>query len=446
MIGLNHKTAPVEIRETFALSEQQLPEAVQRLRETKSVFETVVLSTCNRTELYAVVDHVHRGRDHIKRYLFHSFGIEQKVTEPHVYVKENDQVVTHLFRVICGLDSMVLGETQILGQVKDAFFTARDHEATGTIFNTLFQQAITFAKRVHSETDIGQNAVSVSYAAIELGKKIFGRFDQKDVCLLGAGKMSELTATHLCSNGVRNVRVANRTYERADELASRFEGTAYLLNEMEEALVHSDIVVSSTGASDYVLDKPQVAAVMKKRQNRPLFVIDIAVPRDLDPKINELNNVYLYDIDDLQGIVQTNLSEREKEADMILEQIHDELVAFQTWLNTLGVVPLISSLRNKSMAIQEQTMESIEKKLPDLSERERKVLRKHTKSIVNQMLKDPILRMKEMAAESGGEEYLSAFERIFALEDEMEEAGETERTAQENKKRKYKPNKFPVRS
>lgn len=449
LIGVNHKTAPVRVRESLTIPEQKLPQMLQAFSQTKSVFESVVLSTCNRTEWYVVVDHVHRGRDHIKRFLSDWFGMERKTLDHYLYVKENAQAVAHLFRVVCGLDSMVLGETQILGQVKQAFFHAQEQQATGTIFNTLFKQAVTFAKRVHNETEIGENAVSVSYAAIELGKKIFGQFDRKSVLVIGAGKMSELTAVHLHANGVKEVTVANRSYDRAAELAGKFDGKAVTLDDLSEALVRADIVISSTGADGYVLTKPQLVDVLKKRHHRPLFMIDIAVPRDLDPAINELDNVFLYDIDDLEGIVDSNLEVRKRESEKVLSWIGEEVTAFQQWLDTLGVVPLISSLRQKAMRIQEETMRSIENKLPDLTERERKVLRKHTKSIVNQMLKDPILRIKEMASEPDADEYLAVFERIFALEEETAEGGESALYAGEQGKepgKSHRSKHVPIRS
>ncbi|GAB7388691.1 glutamyl-tRNA reductase [Bacillaceae bacterium] len=432
LIGLNYKTAPVEMREKVAFAPDSLPQALERLRNTKSVLECVILGTCNRTELYAVVDQLHTGRYFMKKFLVEWFGIDHRELEGHLYVKEDDQTVRHLFRVTCGLDSMVLGETQILGQVRDAFFLAQENKTTGTIFNTLFKQAITLAKKAHSETEIGQNAVSVSYAAIELGKKIFGSFAQKSVLVLGAGKMSELTAKHLHANGASRVVVVNRTLERAAELAAKFRGTACPMERLEEALTEADIVVSSTGAQDYVVTKAQIEQVMKRRRHRPLFMIDIAVPRDLDPAINELDNVYLYDIDDLEGIVEANLQERQKEAEKVHAMIDEELVAFQAWLNTLGVVPLISSLRDKALAVQAETMRSIENKLPHLSERERKILDKHTKSIVNQLLRDPILRIKEMAAEPEAELYLEAFKRIFALDETV--GGEATRESKVTKK------------
>jgi glutamyl-tRNA reductase len=345
-------------------------------------------------------------------------------------VLENYQAIKHLFEVTVGLDSMILGETQILGQVKDAFQIAQQAQATGTIFNMLFKQAITLAKRAHAQTEIGQHAVSVSYAAIELARKIYGDLNRKSALIIGAGKMSELTAKHLFSQGVSHVYVVNRTFSRALELASRFQGEALPLEALPTALNKVDIVISSTGAPGYVIDKQMMKQVMKHRFGKPIFLIDIAVPRDMDPNIEEIDNAYLFDIDDLKDIVQSNLGERQKEAEKISVMIAEEMNAFKDWLNTLGVVPIVTALREKALAIQQETMNSIENKCPDLSERELRVLRKHTKSIINQLLRDPILRAKEMAVEPHSKELLALFTNIFALEEEVQKQEKKAKAAQ----------------
>ncbi|RXT15488.1 glutamyl-tRNA reductase [Ammoniphilus sp. CFH 90114] len=421
VIGLNYKTAPVEIRERFAFKEDEKDRAIRMLRGTKDIQECVMVGTCNRTEIYAVVDQLHTGRHYVKGFLSEWFGIAREDFADYLYIKEDDEAVRHLFRVVCGLDSMVLGETQILGQVRTAFLQSQECKATGTVFNTLFKQAVTLAKRAHSETDIGKNAVSVSYAAVELGKKIFGYFEKKTVVILGAGKMGELTGKHLHANGVNKVIVVNRTIERAKGLADKFNGEACTFNELSSALIQADIVISSTGAEGYVVTKRDIQAISRKRNHRPLFMIDIAVPRDLDPAINDLDDVYLYDIDDLESIVEANRQERAREAEKIGYMIGEEIVAFKSWLNTLGTVPVISALREKSLKIQEEAMRQIENKLPDLTEKELRIIRKYSKTIVNQMLHDPLVRMKEMAAQSKGDEALDLFVKIFALEEELEQ-------------------------
>lgn len=431
VIGLNYRTAPVEIRERFAFREEDKERAIKTLRGTKDIQECVIVGTCNRTEIYAIVDQLHTGRHYGKVFLSNWFGIEKEEFVDYLYIKEDDEAIRHLFRVVCGLDSMVLGETQILGQVRAAFLQSQEAKATGTVFNTLFKQAITLAKRAHSETEIGKNAVSVSYAAVELGKKIFGFFDKKTVVILGAGKMGELTGKHLLSNGVNRVIVVNRTYERAQGLADKFNGEACTFNDLSSALTQADIVISSTGADGYVVTKQDIQAISRKRNHRPLFMIDIAVPRDLDPAINELDNVFLYDIDDLEEIVEANRQERAKEAEKIGYMIGEEIASFNAWLNTLGTVPVITALREKSLQIQAEAMRQIENKLPDLTEKELRIIRKYSKTIVNQMLHDPLVRMKEMAAQSKGDEALDLFVKIFALEEELEKQNRIKQLKQE---------------
>jgi glutamyl-tRNA reductase len=419
VVGLNYRTAPVEVRERFALSEQQMPDALKSLKQTTGILEGVIIGTCNRTEMYAVVDRLHVCGHYIRSFMEKWFNISRQEFNQYLYMYEDDQAVDHLFRVTCGLDSMVIGETQILGQIRDAFLLAQEEKATGTIFNRLFKQAVTVGKRAHTETSIGENAVSVSYAAVELGKRIFGRFDNKKVMILGAGKMSELTAQHLNASGAKEVFVVNRTLDKAQELAVKFQGTPMTMEEGVARLKETDIVISSTGAEKFVLTRAQVEAAMAERKKKPLFLIDIAVPRDIEPSVGEIQNVFLYDIDDLAGIVETNLANRRKEAVQIEEMIADEREAYKQWYATLGVSPLIRALQEKTASIHENTMDSLLRKLPELDERQEKVIRKLTKSIVNQVIHDPILRIKELAAEKRGDEALKLFVQLFALEDEV---------------------------
>ncbi|UQD52918.1 glutamyl-tRNA reductase [Bacillus methanolicus] len=415
-VGLTYKTAPVEIRERLTFNPASLGDAMKTLKEKKSILENVILSTCNRTEIYAVVDQLHTGRYYIKEFLSEWFGINQDEFSPYLFIYEHDGAIEHLFKVACGLDSMVLGETQILGQVRSSFLLAQQENTIGTVFNELFKQAVTLAKRAHSETEIGANAVSVSYAAVELAKKIFGSLKNKHVLVLGAGKMGELAIQNLYGNGASRVTVINRTYEKAVNLANRFNGKARTLQELQCALVDADILISSTGSNDFVVTKDMMENVEKMRKGKPLFMVDIAVPRDLDPAIAELESVFLYDIDDLEGIVEANMQERKKAAAHILMMIEGEIVEFKRWLHMLGVVPVISALREKALGIQAETMKSIERKLPNLTEREKKVLNKHTKSIINQLLKDPILQAKELAGQPDADHALDLFIKIFNIE------------------------------
>ncbi|MDP7977416.1 glutamyl-tRNA reductase [Bacillus sp. WLY-B-L8] len=415
VVGVNYRTAPVEIREKLTFQEAELEKAMTTLQKQKSVLENVIVSTCNRTEIYAVVDQLHTGRYYIKKFMADWFQLEIEEIAPYLSLYEQDGATDHLFRVTCGLDSMVVGETQILGQIRDSFLLAQELKTTGTIFNELFKQVVTLAKRAHSETTIGGNAMSVSYAAVELGKKIFGDLKDCHVLILGAGKMGELALQNLYGSGAHKVTVMNRTFAKAETMAEKYMGRAKPLDQLQCALLEADIVISSTGATEYVITKEMMSKVESMRCGRPLFMVDIAVPRDIDPAIDTLESVFLYDIDDLQGVVEANRADRLKEAEKIQIMIEEEMILFKSWLNTLGVVPLISELRDKALAIQSETMQSLERKIPTLTERERKVISKHTKSIINQLLKDPILIAKELAAEEDAKEKLALFAKIFDL-------------------------------
>lgn len=423
-IGLNYKTAPIEVREKVAFAPSELAEAMCSLKNEKSILENIIVSTCNRTEIYAVVDQIHTGQYYMKRFLLQRFGLKDEELSPYLTIKTGNDAIEHLFTVSSGLDSMVIGETQILGQVKDSYLLAQEDHVIGTIFNQLFKQAITFAKKVHSETGIGENAVSVSYAAVELSKKIFSNLKGCNVLIVGAGKMSNLALQNLYSQGVGKVTVINRTPENAVKLASQFNGVGKGLESLEDSLKEADIVISSTGSKEYVITEKMIQRIEKARKGKPLFLVDIAVPRDIEPSIHNISSAFLYDIDDLQGIVAENLAEREREAVKIKQSIVEEIDNFQSWLSLLGVVPVISALREKALDIQSDTMTSLERKLPHLSERDLKVIQKHTKSIVNQLLRDPIMKAKEMGSSKQSEAQIALFKEIFKLDELLNESNE----------------------
>lgn len=444
-VGFNYKTAPVEIREKLAFSEDHVHEAMVALNGQKSILENVIVSTCNRTEIFAVVDQLHTGRYYIKQFLADWFDEEKASFSSFLQIAENDGAMEHLFRVITGLDSMVLGETQILGQVKQAFLTAQKMGTTGTVLNELFKQAITFGKRVQKDTAIGKQAVSVSYAAVELAKKIFGDLKKKRVVILGAGKMGELAVKNLQGSGANDITVVNRTKEKADALAKKFAARAETIDRLPIVLQEADILITSTGSTSVILSKELMEAVQKERKGHPLFLVDIAVPRDIDPSVSELENTFLYDIDDLQHIVDENLEARKEAAEQIELMFESEIVAFKEWLKTLGVVPIISALRQKALSIQMETVKSIERKMPDLTEREKKIINKHTKSIVNQLLKEPITQAKEMAVGDRSKESLQLFIDIFGIEAEVQ--AELDKQAKKNETNKAMKNKqvsFPL--
>lgn len=444
VVGLNYKSAPVEIREKLSFVESELPQAMEALQKQKSILENVIVSTCNRTEIYAVVDQLHTGRHFVKHFLANWFNLPVETFSSYLTIREEDEALEHLFKVTAGIDSMVLGETQILGQVKKSFLNGQEIGTTGTVYNQLFKQAVTFAKRAHSETAIGENAVSVSYAAVELAKKIFGSLQRKHVAILGAGKMGELAIENLYGNGVGKVTVINRTFEKAESLAAKFQGEAKSMRELQCSLLEADILITSTGATDFVIDYELMQLVERLRKGKPLFMVDIAVPRDIDPRVGDLPNVFLYDIDDLQGIVEANLAERERAAAEITQMIDKEVVQFKDWFATLGVVPVISALRKKANQIQQETMVSIENKMPELTDRERKILSKHTKSIINQLLKEPILQAKEMANSPKANEQLRLFQQIFGIEDAVEDEVDTMSKQELERKERLRSSQTPT--
>ncbi|SCS28661.1 glutamyl-tRNA reductase [Staphylococcus caeli] len=417
-VSINHRTADVALREKVAFNDDAIRSANVGLYETKSILENVILSTCNRTEVYAVVDQIHTGRYYIQRFLARSFELDVEEIKEMTEVNVGDEAVQHLLQVTSGLDSVVLGETQILGQIRKAFFIAQEVETTGTIFNHLFKQAITFAKKAHNETDIADNAVSVSYAAVELSKKVFGKISNKQALIIGAGDMSELSLLNLIGSGVTDITIVNRTLSKAQNLAMKHQVKFDSMESLPKLLAEVDIVISSTSSEYYIITNDMLQTQATERKNDSLVMIDIAVPRDIEPNIDAVQDVFSYDVDDLKGLVDANLRERQRAAEQILQSIPAEIEAHNEWVNMLGVVPVIRALREKAMTIQEDTMDSIDRKLPGLTERERKIISKHTKSIINQMLKDPIKQAKELSSDRRSNEKLELFQNIFDIEAE----------------------------
>ena len=419
-LSLNYKNASVEDREKVTFQDDEVVEALHALRDQKSILEATLLSTCNRTELYVVSDQEHTGAYYTRKFLAEWFDVDYDTIKGMTELKVAEEAVEHLFKVTAGLDSIVLGETQILGQIREAFLIAQEEHTTGTIFNKLFKEAITVAKRGHSETDISKNAVSMSYAAVELAKKIFANVKKSKVLVIGAGEMAEESLLNLTSNGIEDLVVVNRSIDKAQVLADKFKGRATLLANLEEELLDADIVISSTSSNTYVIDKEMMYRVSAKRGKESLIMIDIAMPRDIDPAISESDTIYIYNVDDLQGLVDANLKTREKEAEKIMNMIDGSRDDFEEWLNVQGVVPVIQAMRTKALDIHSSTFESLERKLPDMSERERTVVSKHMKSIINQMLRDPIIFTKEIAGLADRDEKLKDIEAMFHIEEEVE--------------------------
>ncbi len=416
LVGLSHKTAPVEIREKLTFPANRQEEALSFLTSSADVVEAVILSTCNRTEIYAVTRADSDGPGSIIDFLSDYHDLDRHDLVRYLYMSEGEAVVKHLFRVVASLDSMVIGEAQILGQVKEAYDHGFQHNATGRIFNKLFRQSFEVGKRVRTETAIGESAVSISYAAVELAKKVFESLRGRTILVLGAGKMSELTAKHLLCNGVSSVLVANRTYDRAVELASQFDGEAIRYDDLFVRMADADIVISSTAATEYVVTKAKVEEALRHRRGRPLFLIDIAVPRDIEPTVNQLDDVFLYDIDDLSSVVDANLEDRMHEAERADGIIAEEMEAFEAWLESMEVVPTVAAIRAKAEAVRQAELEKAIRRLGGLSEKELQTIDALTCAIVNKMLHGPTNRLKDVAGERYGVAYVEAARYLYGLD------------------------------
>jgi glutamyl-tRNA reductase len=417
--GLNHNTADIEVREKVAFNGSKLQEGLIGLKNLPQVDEVVILSTCNRVELYAGVKDAETASESIKTFLSEFHDINRSLLDKAIYVYDDVNAVRHIFRVASSLDSMVIGEPQILGQLKDAFDFALEKKATGILLNKLMKKAISVAKRVRSETRIAENAVSISFAAVELAKKIFTNLSEKVFMLLGAGEMAELAARHLMSNGVNEVIVANRRYERACELAKEFSGRPVALDNFLKEMVHTDIVICSTGAPNYILVKEQMQKVMKERKQRQVFIIDISVPRNIDPKINDLDNVYLYNIDDLQGIVDANMFERKKEAEKAERIIEEEIEPFFQWLSSLDSVPTIVALREKVEKIKNDEIEKLLNRFPDMDEKQRKAIEYMASSIINKFIHPPTIALKKDSEDR--DLMVAVIKKLYGIDNEEKE-------------------------
>ncbi len=415
IVGLSHKTAPVEVREKLAFAPTAMERPLQQMLELAAVAEGLIVSTCNRVELCAATKEPDAAIAALRRFLAEYHEISPEEINDNLYDYQGEEAIRHLFRVASSLDSMVLGEPQILGQIKTAYGYAAEFKTAGLILNRFLHKAFSVAKRVRTETAIASNAVSVSFAAVELARKIFDRIDDKGVMIIGAGEMCELAARHFVTNGVSKVLVTNRTFERAEKLAAEFDGKAVSFDNFVDHLVEADIVMTSTGAPNFILGKRQMEEVLKRRKNRPMFLIDIAVPRDIDPKVNDLDNAYLYDVDDLQGVVQANLKERKKEAGKAEAIVEQEIGQFYQWLGNLEVKPTVIALRRKLEEIRTQELEKTFGNLKDLSSKQRKSIEAMAGAIINKILHQPTAILKNTQNESSGEDYVDAVRVLFDL-------------------------------
>ncbi len=421
LIGINHVSAPVELRECLAFSTEQSETTLAELKKSKAIREILVISTCNRVEFLFTSHFREQAVQTIVDRLSAAKAIPAHRFKPAMYVYSGDAAVRHVFRVAASLDSMVVGEPQILGQIKDAYRLAVENKATGVVLNRLLHKAFSTAKRVRSETGIGDRAISISYAAVELAKKIFGRLDGKTVLLVGAGDMAELAVEHLHRNRASgSLLVANRTFEAGVNLARRFSGQAIHFEEIGASLARADIIISSTGSPGYVITQDLVRPIMRERRNRPLFFIDIAVPRDIDPNINRLENAYVYDIDDLQGVIDENVSSRQSES-VKAERIIDEgVIRFRLWYDSLDVVPTIKEIRGKLKAIAGAELAKTLQAMNHLSSEDIESLGKMIEAIVNKSLHDPMLFLKNPGSHRDKSLYIDIFRKIFKLENERD--------------------------
>ncbi len=417
LVGMNHITAPLEIRERLSIACGEGTFPLSEIMKTGLIKEALYLSTCNRVEVIAGADEDMKATEELKSFVFNHGNLTRDEMSSCLYVYKDRDAVRHLFKVASSLDSLVIGEPQILGQVKEAYRKAVDNKTTGIIMNRILHHAFQVAKRIRTETGIAANAVSVSFAAVELAKKIFSSLKGKTILLIGAGEMSELAARHLIANGVERLLVANRTYERALEMAALFNASPVEFDRIQERLQEADIVISSTGASGCILTETMITAAMKKRRNRLLFLIDIAVPRDIEPSAGSIDNVYLYNIDNLQEIADENLQNRKTEAARAEEIVEEELARHTAWINSLEVVPTIVSLREKMEGIMKKELDKSSSWLRNLSEEDRKNIEILTGSIVNKILHEPMIGLKEESNDRSATPYVAAIRRLFGLDD-----------------------------
>lgn len=415
LTGINHQTAPIEIRERFAFSPSQLEQAYNQ--DQDNIIEgLVILNTCNRTELYATARNIECGQEHLKSYLSSISGLPVEQIEQYLYQPNCYDAIEHLFRVSSGLDSMIVGETQVLGQVKEAYQKAQEYKASDNVLNSLFQKAIHVGKKVRTATAIDQHPVSVSYAAVELAKKILGPLQDKTVLVVGAGEMADLATQYLMVNGVSSVIISNRSYEKAVEMAELFNGRAARFDLLPSELVGADIVISCTAARHYVIRDDNCGDTLRSRRGRKIIMIDVAVPRDIDPALNAIEGVFLYDIDDLQGVIDLNMAARRKAALRAEAIIADELEEFNEWMASLSVVPVISALKKHGEIIKQNELKKALNRLGNASDRDKEIVAAMAHSIVNQMLHYPVINLKEMAVSNQGHLYAEIVKKLFSLE------------------------------
>ena len=418
LLGVSHRTAPVDLRERLDFSSRDLSAAAEAISHRQSLSESVVLSTCNRSEIYVASSDPAQAREELVAFLSDYHHVPVQAFQPHLFALENSAALAHLFRVAAGLDSLVVGEPQILGQVKEAFQTAAGKQCVGPVLSNAFRWSFGVGKRVRTETALGEGAVSVSFAAVALARKIFGRLQGRRVLIVGAGEISSLTAQHLRAQGVGEIVITSRTQAHAEALASEVGGLAVPWDSMINALGAADIVVTATGSQRPIVTRPQLQAAQGHRRSTPLFIIDLAVPRDVDPAIGEIEQVFLYNIDDLQGIVEENLSRRKAEIERAEAIVNEEVTKFMAWQRSRTAVPTVVALRQRFEAIRRAELQRLEGKLGGLSPESRARVDEVTRLIVEKLLLEPTEQLKALPDEETQAAYTEAVNRLFRLTDD----------------------------
>jgi len=419
VLGISYKTAPIEIRELFSFSQESLESGVRQLKGKDHIEECAILSTCNRVEIYAVSENVESCLESIKTFLSEFHGIPEETFSPHIYYSIGHMAARHLFNVASSIDSMVIGEPQVLGQVKGAYKMAASQGTTGVILNRLFHTSFFAAKRIRTETGIGSHAVSISYVAVELAKRIFDDLSTRSVMLIGAGEMAEIAAQHLIRAGINDLLIASRKFRNAVELSEKLNGRAIRFDEVFYHLKDVDIVITATGSQDFIIKPNHAKEALKLRNNEPMFLIDIAVPRDIDPRIEDISDIYLYDIDDLKNVSDENIKTRKESLHKAQEIILEVEKSFESWLNGLKAVPAIIDLKKRFETIKEIELEKAFDKLEGISEEDRYVIELMASRIIGKILHNPLTNLKKESSTSMGALYVDSIKRLFELEKEL---------------------------
>ncbi len=418
LVGLSHHTAPIDVRDQAVLSKTLQEKALSFVKSSSGILEAVLLSTCNRSEMYATTDEEHTDPRPIEAWFHEIHGLDEGVLSPYLYHRKDEEAIRHLFRVVSSLDSLVVGEQQILGQVREAYMQSLNTKTTGVVLNRLFEKALAVGKQVRETTEIGVGAVSVSSVAVELARKIFKDLRQHTAMLIGAGETGERTAEYLVEQGVKRLIVANRTYERAADLAHRSDGIAVSLQDGLQMISDVDIVISSTGSTEPVLGKEQMADIMHDRRNRPIFLIDIAAPRDIDPRVRDLYNVILYDMDDLQSVVDDNAEARKTEARKVEGIVEVEVDRFLSWYQNLAITPTITQLRHFADGVRHQEVDRALAQLGHLSDKDQETVDKMSRAIVNKLLHQPTVQLRKTTNTEHKDYHLYSLRHLFGLDEQ----------------------------